>query len=149
MISVVYVVQSYRKIGYFTASSLCFHLPAQVQTIARFGGNRPIPELATFLLFQAAMWRSSPEPKMPLIRPGQATRPFPRFLRVPSRAMKTQVQSSWLCRIGRIISSPCCPCRSCTGSWPGQRDKGWFELQSRASRKPNGDSGSLLRCEAR
>ena len=31
--------------------------------------------VVTFLLFQAAMWRSSPEPKMPLIRPGQATRP--------------------------------------------------------------------------
>jgi len=31
--------------------------------------------VVTFLLFQAAMWRSSPAPKMPLIPPEQATRP--------------------------------------------------------------------------
>src|SRR6202011_1794744 len=31
--------------------------------------------VVTFLLFHAAMWRSSPEPKIPLMRPEQATRP--------------------------------------------------------------------------
>src|ERR1700683_4649776 len=31
--------------------------------------------VVTFLLFHAAMWRFSPDPKIPLMRPEQATRP--------------------------------------------------------------------------
>jgi hypothetical protein len=45
--------------------------------------------VVTFLLFHAAMWRSSPEPKIPLMRPEQATRPFP-----PERQTSTRYDVS-------------------------------------------------------
>jgi hypothetical protein len=52
---------------------------------------------------------------MSLMRPEQATRPFPRFGPKTCITLKTQVDSLWLDRIGSIVSSPHRSCRSCTG----------------------------------
>jgi integrase len=67
------VLSALEKIAKTTESSWTKRSRSRITVVP--SSSSSVSFVVTFLLFHAAMWRSSPEPKIPLMRPEQATRP--------------------------------------------------------------------------